>query len=478
MIGLTKDSPFDIVSENDSGLMMLHYRPDADVSLFGNLRGVVVDTNHGNVVCTSYPHAPRIITSSLSSVDGKIFLSENIVLDKEKTRIKMGFEGTLIHVFKHAGKIYRSTRKRLDPSKSRWGNSKTFGEMYWELNGPSDDSLFDSTKDYSPFCHSFIMVHPDVQVCTRDDVSTGFMVYLGPKQMYTTLNCPYSSETVDFNLRVPETSSNLAPGVVYAPGNLTLEEANKQLLFGFYEGFEGYQYLDSRLLSGEFVIIENMETGQMYRVESPSYAWRNQIRNNNPNLLHRFFELIDFAYLKNTPEDDIKYRSMFPILTLYDKVSLDRTINAGHIIIWPQQSEDEIPMPTTRDSKLYNIWEAYLVSVPPSRQKEVFGFYDLLISRRQELVNWLIETSENNNSKITDYSKRMQDILIKTRQFAVSRYNKGENFDTKTKEFKNVDVMTRENIRNFISKEVGSSLYRLIREMDRIKNPRAVIVKE
>jgi hypothetical protein len=36
---------------------------------------------------------------------------------------------------------------------------------------------------------------------------------------------------------------------------------------------------------------------------------------------------------------------------------------------------------------------------------------------------------------------------------------------------KSVQTMTQENIRNFLSKEKGPSLYRLIREMDRMKNP-------
>lgn len=472
MLGLTKDSPFDIVSENDDGLMMVHYRPDADMKLYANLRGVVVDTKHGNVVSISYPHAHRVVSSSISSVDGKVILGENIVLDADKIRLKIGFEGTLIHVFKHGGKVYRSTRKRLDPSKSRWGNSKTFGDMYWELNGPSDVTLFDPAKEYSSYCHSFIMVHPDVLVSTRDDISKGFMVYLGPKQMYSSLNCPYPLDSVDFELHVPETSSNLEPGIVYAPENLTLEEANKQLIFGFYEGFEGYQYLDSRLLPGEFVIVENLETGQMFRVESPSYAWRSEVRNNDPNLLHRFFELIDFAYLKNNAEDDKKYCSMFPILTLYDKTSLLRTIDSNKIVIWPQNPENpenSVSIPTTRESKLYNIWQCFLVVVPPARQKEVFEYYDILVNRRQELVNWLIETSENSKSVLTDYSKRAQDILTKTKSFAVSNFNKGANLDPKTKEYKTVESMTRENIRNFISKEVGSSLYRLIREMDKMK---------
>jgi hypothetical protein len=487
MLGLKEDDPFDIVSETDTGLVMVHYRPDADVEVFGNLRGVVVDINVGKVVSYSFPYTPRVIASSMIADNGNLTLGgiSTTLANLSNLRFKIGFEGTLIHVFKHGGKVYRTTRKRLDATRSRWGNSKTFGEMYWELNGPKDEVLFDPTKDYSPYCHYFILVHPQVLVSTKDDISSGYLVYLGPKQIYSTspTTCPYPMNSVDCDLHVPETSSSNSrnsSGAIYSPENSTLEEANKHLSFGFYETFDGYQYLDPRLLPGEFIIVENVETKQMYRVESTSYAWRSDMRNNNPNLLHRFFELLDFAYLKK--EDDNKFRTMFPILTLYDPASLFSTISSAPIIVWPQNTENEfstLPVPNTKEGKLYNIWQSFLLCVPISRQKEVFEFYDVLVTRRIELITWLIETSKKmvsssstNAFDLSVYSNRARDILLKTRSFAENRYRSGDNIDNRTKEAKTVESLTRDNIRNFISKEKGSSLYRLIREMDRIKNPR------
>ena len=466
MLGLQPDDPFDIVSENEN-LTMVHYRPDADLEIFGNLRGIILDTKVGNVVSYSYPHAPTIIASQIVSEDGFVKVG-NQVLDESKIRIKIGFEGTMIHVFKHAGKVYRSTRKRLDPSKSKWGNSKTFGEMYWDLSGPSDEALFDVEKDYSPYVHSFILAHPDVQVCSKDDVGNGCLIYLGPKTMYSTEpeECPYPIESVDCLLRVPETTSVKTQGTIYSPEKLTLEDANKHLLFGFYEKVEGYEYLDPRLLPGEFVILENSETGKMFRIESHSYNWRASIRNNNPNLLHRFFELLDYSYFRGN--DDFHYSQMFPVLTFYDYESLSKNIKENPIIIWPQKTEIEHSVPTNKDSKLYNIWQAFLICVPLAQQKEVVEFLNILVARRSELINWLIETSEK-KGPITDYSRRAQDILVKTRTFAENRVK-----DSRYRDGKSVDELTRDNIRNFISKEKGNSLYKLIREMDRIKNPRVV----
>ncbi len=349
--------------------------------------------------------------------------------------------------------------------------------MYWELGGPKDEELFDPEKLYSPYCHTFIMVHPDVLVCTRDDVGEGFLVYLGPKQMYSLdeEHCPYPLSEIDDNLRVPETT-NVLPSEgnirIYAPDPLNLAEANKQLLFGFYDAFEGYEHYDSRLLPGEFVIVEHLDDygniTQMFRIESLSYNWRSGMRNNNPNVHHRFYELIDSSYLKNRPEDKDRYCRLFPLLTKYNCDNLKETIEKHGITVWYQKFDEELEFPRSRDMKLYNIWQCYLVSVPLHKQKEASEYYENLLKKREELIAWIYWLSCKKVDP-TQFSKRMVDILLKTRKFAQDKIKRKENVDTRTGKVKNVDELTRDNIRNFIHKELGASLYRLIREMDKWK---------
>lgn len=493
LLNLDPLGPWDIVSESGD-LVMVHHKADADMSIYGNLRGVVLDTKVGKIISHSYPHAPKFVSSSLSTSNGKLLLDEKTSCSVESLKMKIGFEGPLIQIFKHGGKVYHSTRKRLESGKSRWGNSKTFDEIWKELNGPEDNVLFAEDKMYSPYCHTFIMNHPDVLVCTKDNVGRGNLIYLGPRQMYSTEEslCPYPIQEVDVNLHVPETVSSYSqedgsafsetendkqtsPRKIYSPESITLEEANKHLLFGFYEALEGYQYLDPRLVAGEFVILEDTETGMMYRVESPAYAWRNSMRNNNPNLLHRLFELMDYAYLKNDEEGDAKYCAMLPLLTFYAEDDLKRLIEKSPIVVWPQMTEISHTVPVKKDDKLYNIWQCFLVSVPLCRQQQVVEYYDYLVRKRTEVVNWLNILSEKmGNLDLSVYSKRVQDILSKTKSFAVDRVRRGQNVDNRTREVKSVEILTRENIRNFISKEIGSSLYRIIREMDRMNEENKV----
>ena len=195
------------------------------------------------------------------------------------------------------------------------------------------------------------------------------------------------------------------------------------------------------------------------------------MRNNNPNLLHRFYELLDSAYLKNSDVDEKKYKEKFPLLTFYNVEDLRNLVQNKPMVVWPQNVEKEFSVPTTRDKKLYNIWQCFLMSVPVHRQKEVVEYYDHLMERRNEIIEWLGELSDKKNLDTTDFSKRVKDILSKTRMFAVDRVRKKENIDRRTGRKKSVDEITKENIRNFISKEMGTSLYRILREMDRFKNP-------
>jgi hypothetical protein len=321
------------------------------------------------------------------------------------------------------------------------------------------------------------MVHPDVLVATKESVGQGYMVYLGPRKMWNPENdCPYPQDQVDSHLHLPETvtRSDLANEEntvrVICPEISDLESANKHLLFGYYEAFEGYENLDPRLLPGEFLILENMNDGKVYRVESPSYSWRTVMRNNDPNLLHRFYELVDWSYVK----DELEFSKMFPVMIPYEREMIETCIP---VVAWPHSEAEKLMMvPHDREGKLYNIWEAFLMSVPLHRQNEVIGYYEKFVDRRNELSLWFLEQSQNLfQLTLSNFSRRAQDILTKTRSFAEKSVEQGKNIDRRTGQRQTVDQLTQRNIHNFLLKERGASLYRLIREMDLAKNPPVVV---
>jgi len=512
ILGIENSAAWDVVSdEPEHNLYMVHHKPEANLADYGQIRGIVVDTKAGAVVARSYGYTPTVVSDQilLQQGDGNVHLIDNMgtehVVNPARALFKVGFEGTLFNVFKHDGIVYRSTRKRLDPSRSRWGNSKPFMEMYKSLGGPSDEVLFDNSSRYSPYCHVFIVVHPDVLVVSKDNVGEGYLVYLGPKQMWSTEydSCPYKQTQkdgslfpgitqeqfdadprpnagwIDTTLHVPEIVSNMGEdvtrtsGAIFSPHNLSIEEANKHLMFGFYKPFSNS--LDRRLLPGEFVVVhqldENGATTGLIRVESSAYAWRATMRDNNPNLLHRFTQLVSGSYLDyTTPEGKQRYDSLYPTFEPFDDKSIkDQIAQDGPYVVWPQEGIYYDPQYLlTKEDRLYNIWLAFLNSVPLHSQKDVVGYLDWLYKKRGELITWIRMLENRDNLDSSDYGRRVIDIIETARRFARNRAEAGTD---KSKDGKKLSVrdMTKDNVRNLVMKEEGGSLYKIIREMERWK---------
>ena len=511
VLGIENSAAWDIVSSDpEHHLYMVHHKPEANLSEYGQIRGIVVDTNAKTIVCRSYGYAPTVVSDQvlIQPGDGNIHLIDELglehVVDPARSNFKIGFEGTLINVFKHDGKVYRATRKRLDPARSRWGNSKTFMEMYWELGGPTDEVLFDPESKYSPYCHVFIIVHPDVLVVSKDNIGDGYLVYLGPKQMWSLdyNDSPYKQTQkdeslfpgvtqedfekdprpnagwIDPDVHVPQTVSNMGANTshthtIFSPHNLSIEEANKHLMFGFYNEFEGYDKLDRRMLPGEFIIVhkldENGATTGMVRVESTPYSWRSGMRDNNPNILHRFYQMVNGSYLRyDSADGKARYNALYPIFEPFDEASIkDQINNDGAYVVWPQDGpyyDPEYLM--DKESRMYNIWLAFLNSVPLHKQKDVAGYLDNLYKKRGDLIGWLKMIENRGHLDATEYSRRLIDIIQAARRFAQEKTERGQDRDRRGHK-QSVKDMTRDNIRNLLMKEEGSSLYRLIREMER-----------
>ena len=493
---------------------MVHHKPEANLAEYGKIRGIVIDIKAETVICRSYGYTPTIISDRITvqAGDGNVHLIDELglehTLNPARVHFKIGFEGTMINVFKHDNIVYRSTRKRLDPTKSRWGNSKTFMDMYWSLGGPSDDTLFDPASAYSPYCHTFIIVHPDVLVVSKDNIGDGYLVYLGPKQMWSVEynECPYKQTQqngslfegitqaefdadprvnagwIDSTLHVPQTVSNMSDNVsytqghaIFSPHNLSFDEANKHLLFGFYNPFEGYDKLDRRTLPGEFVIVHNLDefgaTIGMLRVESNAYSWRSGMRDNNPNLRHRFFQLVNGSYIRyDTADGKARYDKLYPTFTPYDEASIKKQIvEDGPYVVWPQDPNYDDPENLmSKESRMYNIWLAFLNAVPLHQQRDVSTYLNYLYNKRGELISWLRSLENRGHLDPTELSRRVIDLIEAARRFAQQKVKDGQDKDRTGKKISLKDI-TKANTRNLVMKEEGGSLYRLVKNMDQYK---------
>jgi hypothetical protein len=499
---------WDIYSDQpDKHLYLVHYNSDANMSRFGELRGIVVDTLARTKVCQSFGYTPVVTQGKLSpdeDGDNKTLRLIDVnqqehILPLDNLTMKLGFEGTVMRVFKHDGVVYHSTHRRLKPSNSRWGDSISFLEMYEKLQGPADDVLFNPESAYSPFCYIFIMVFPTILVATKQAVGPGYLVYLGARQMWSTdyETCPYkqteengellvTSEAfeldprpnagyIDPNLYEPpfiqELPAIITTPVIFHPFNLDLASVNKHLRYGFYDPFDD-STLDPRLGTGEFIMLYVNETKntllipenlQLIKVQSKAYQWRSEMRDNNPNLRNRMFQLLNGSYIRTeTPEGYSDYVSRFPLMTPYSPESIIKLISENPLIVWPQE-EGEVPL-NTPEERYANIWRSFLMAVPLNRQLLVAELYSQVLEERNQVIAWLQAVDAADDLNNENLSERAKGLIKAARNRAQLRTDRGENL-TRDGRTLSLESLSQATLRKFIYNEEGSSLYNLVRTM-------------
>lgn len=467
----------------DSGLYLVHYKDTANMVEYGHLRGVVVDVNAGVVVCSSFGYTPVATASEIKpNMAGDIVMVDEQgfrhTFTKGKYDIKIGFEGVVIRVFWHNGKMYRTTHKRLNPSRSRWGNSKPFLTMYDDLGGPTADQLFDTSKDYSPWCHVFIVIDQKLLVGSKQDVGPGYIAYLGSNQMWSTSAPPEAYRSIDAELHKPATQSDIPPVItepfIYEPGSLDLASAKFHLASGYYEPQSA---TDERLTSGEFVILysygDDGKVQSLLRVHSPAYSWRLQMRDSDPNLRHRFYELINGSYMPTDSEVGLReFIERFPLMPLYSVEDVQTHFEQEGPFINISSEGVDVNDLNSKISRLHMIWLDFLVSVPPQQQKIVLDMFTDLVKERKDVINWLQELSRNENiNDNEDVIDRAKGIIAQAGKYASER---GRNGNNRTRQGKIMTYwqLVDANIANLVMKERGASLYKLVRNYKNILKQR------
>jgi len=145
--GLADDGNWEIYDDiSDRGLFLLHSKIEPKIS--GLPRGVVVDIENGVVVCDSFGFTPVVSLDLLKTLPNSEdisvvdeFINRHIFTAGHYT-VTPAYEGVVIRAFKHESVVYFSTHKRLDCSRSRWGSSDYFLDIYKRLGGPQAEDLF------------------------------------------------------------------------------------------------------------------------------------------------------------------------------------------------------------------------------------------------------------------------------------------------------------------------------------------------
>ena len=109
-------------------LYLVHYNDRANMEIYGGLRGVIVDIKEKKIVCRSNGNTISITCDNIVE-DKDVIKIDNYILNKNNIKIMIGFEGTMLRIFKHRGTVYFSTHRKINCVNSKWGNSISFSNL-------------------------------------------------------------------------------------------------------------------------------------------------------------------------------------------------------------------------------------------------------------------------------------------------------------------------------------------------------------
>lgn len=359
-----------------------------------------------------------------------------------------GYESTAIRVWLRNGVVETSTHKRVRPTRSRWGNSIPFSQMYTALNGPTT-ALFTAEEleaGESKYTHFFLMVHPDILIATLDpNIGNGKLVYIG--KIDITMPCTMSKPTpvdgyndlvVSQDISLEEASKFVSEG--FGPVSM----ANHRLCDGTVPTLPD----DPRLESGEFVIMTEW-TGvpwesdilRIHHYLSQSYVYRRAIRDNDPNLLHRVFTMSH----RSTIDDVNEYIAQFPWISAVMPLDQTGKHNVAQSQWMATGTNNNLVDTANQTQRCYNIWNVILYCTPVCKKALVSSYFHLFHIERNRLAYWIRNMKLNfSNMLLPNYVRVKQIIEFATRRDGPHLLGQ---------------------IQRVLKYEKGDSLYRLVSKM-------------
>lgn len=374
------------VIDSNSKLALIHHVNDSEL---GSLRGDIYDINTGVRVAASYGHTPVAICDSLVLQDSVLKIEDKNgiqhTFSTDSLKIQPLFEGTILRVFLFDGVVYYSGHKKIDTTNSHWGGGIRFVAAYHEGGGPNPSLLFDLKKKYNPYCHIFLVCHPDLLVATKQRVKKPYVVYLETREMYDVEKCPYPKHEIDNVKREFPVKTKIGKVMdetgTYLPLELTIEQANKHLKVGYYHEIDNEE---KRLLPSEALLISDGK--DMIKVHSTGYEWRVWMRGDCTSIKFRFYELVDLIK---------KHFDKFVNFTPPHASALKKEFHkSGHILVLSDLGTKSENLKFIEKMRI--LWTNFVFVLPCSKQELALGLYEEFFADRRELIRLISELVDSN----------------------------------------------------------------------------------
>jgi hypothetical protein len=467
-----------IDTHEDQGYKLVHYNVDTvNISkpedFIRRVRGLIVKDN--KVLVESFGYTPTVVLSELKPNEVGDFTlidtdlqTHNIPKNlMEESSVYPLLDGTLLRVWKHNGVVNISTHKKLNASKSHWGSSSTFTELflkytknYFNLEDLFNDENVESDK---VVCHNFLLVDSDLLICSQVNLGekSGFVLYIN------SVNGSLPEAVTPKNVSVYEVK--YTTDTFFKMESLkNLEDQNKFIKYGFHSD----EFKEDFGSSGEGVVI--FQNDRMIKVVSQDYAKRSEIVNNDPNIIHRAWTIMTQSMVPKSGEDS--YVSNFSILPTPSNDELQSIIDSKDLSILKScktLSEDNFILKNnveTRNLRLLNSLIHYSMSLPVSHKVSALSCYETILKNKSEVIKMLCNDTDKYDSGLwgkpnprdLKVYERIQTIVKEAKKYAKTRYSNGERFESMN-EKQLIKKFTKENIRNLINKEYGENMHKIVR---------------
>lgn len=399
-------------SKEDSSerLVNFHYNPDEvdkilmggihtyytrqQIATLANTRGIIVDFRTESIVMRSFPRT-SIITCNQVPNDTllPIKVGDNFITPDGGV-YKRRFGGVLLRVFENNGIVHACTHKKIDASKSFFGDRVEFTK-YW-LNDqnvfPSFESLYTQEDLGKKIIHLFIINNRKLLVDSRENQRVDRIVYI---KSYS-LDLP--NEYFDLSATILSINPSCTKPITL-PEILSPYQVNSILLGNLTSNNQDLL----KFSGGEQIIYENSIT-QISMLSSESSRFRQQIMEGKLNINELFIKSV--ANTENENFANIAF-SLPDLHDIQEKFENNEIVNIDMYQLNLGSSQMKILtnlifiVPLSRINECFEANENF--------DKLVIETIDYFMQIADELENEILTGEINNN---TNLSKKLKQYII------------------------------------------------------------------
>lgn len=451
IVGVEADAkgeyPFEVLDTKDS-LVLIHYNTDTIGkypldSRVRDLRGVIVDTETEEIVCSSFGYIPTATVDEVESIHDSAAKTLTVKDDDgfEHSIKDVSFfevvEGAMIRVWKHRDTIMFSTHKRIDCSNSHWGKSKNFLELFQEY---ATDIDFSKLIDGNQVLY-FILLNKNLMITSKYDMKgrDGMIVYIGSRDS--------KNESLESTFIDDEIKTNCKNYKSFA-----LPEEFDKLDLGDFIG----------------VYYENGKR-KVVRVVSSGVKKTLDLCGNDPNILHRMYSLLDLCQFPKSGEDTyFDNFKLTPILKPSRIEKLERPVSIHELFAdktlscFTDQQVLDKKDPKVHENRIVNAMMYFSTIVSPCHQLEVLRNIRVLLTQRVKLIKVLQTNYEKFAiGNFEGYPKNKKSE--KTFKHVQNRVANAVNFAKKEVRGAKLIPMIRHNIMTGVMRDTGKNVYSMVK---------------